>query len=252
MTKAVFSRSLFFFSLIFSFFGLASTPPAEHGAATPAPAPVTKAHEPEDDGTEWVVEKITESPKDFKVPTKIWELVKDKDQKVNVDSSNQFFVPIKVFLKEKNPGVLSQPALQIEFPKGGGEVDLAKFTTGKSGTFFLNFDFEGFDYPEQLDIFFVSQAKKRRLDGLIHGTGCRKFLDLTQYFLKLKKRHDVIALNTTRQRHLTTLGGHFVFAFKKDKQIFLSKVTFKDDRAPEYFCDTRTESKTLQGTDPNE
>jgi hypothetical protein len=43
-------------------------------------------------------------------------------------------------------------------------------------------------------------------------------------------------VNKTRNRHLTLLGGTFVFSVNDGKQMRISQVTFTDSRNPEYFC----------------
>jgi hypothetical protein len=52
-----------------------------------------------------------------------------------------------------------------------------------------------------------------------------------------------LILNVTHARHVSALGGHFVFSYKKDKQTFVSEVTFVDSKWPTLFCESKQESK---------
>lgn len=172
-----------------------------------------------------------ELPDDIKVPLKMWNFF-------DAQAEGFIFSEVKVWLKEKNPKTLVKPSLRIDFPKGGGEVDLSNFVSSgekDNGSFFVGFDFPEFEEATMKKVLFISRAKKRRLDGEIWGSGCNKVVDITNHFLKAMEK-DGIKVNSTRLRHLSVLGGTFILAATKDGQNFITQVTFKDSGNLDLFC----------------
>lgn len=146
------------------------------------------------------------------------------------------FTNLGVYLKEKTEKTLKKDAYHIQLPKGGGEVDFANLVGERNGSFFLAFDLESFKEASDFKIYFVSEVKKRKVGEEILGAGCNKYFDVTSLFTKTQKEKGLL-INTTRLRHLSVLGGHFVFVGKKEKQIFLSQLSFKDSKNSEMFCE---------------
>lgn len=169
---------------------------------------------------------FSETPNDFKIPAVLWKKI---DETAGKDTLT--YVPIKVQLVEKNPGVLVDSEINYQFPKGGGEIDLSQVTKDQQGTFRVSFDLSGFEAPENVQVFFVSKARKRRLQDELWGAGCNKYMDVTS-FVKKKMTKDGLEVNTTKFRHLTVLGGHFIFVLKNQ----ITQVTFTDSAHPDYFC----------------
>lgn len=151
--------------------------------------------------------------------------------------TNFDFVPVKVYLTEKNKGVLREPAFEISLPRGGGKIDLSEYTTGVIGTFFVALEMElpeGVTAPST--VHFVSHSRQRRVDGKIIGSGCDVFMDIKDFFLKSQNASGVI-VNTNRNRHLSVLGGTFVMSAKGEHDTAITQVTFTDTKLPEYFCE---------------
>ena len=69
-------------------------------------------------------------------------------------------------------------------PKGGGEIDLSQVTRDQQGTFRVIFDLGDFEKTDDMKVYFVSEARKRRLQGEIWGVGCSKYLDVTSFVKK--------------------------------------------------------------------
>lgn len=205
---------------------------------------------------------IKEMGSEVKLPSKIWYLIEGiglgtgsqaapatkKDDLVgSLSAGSMNFAPIKVNLREKTKGILvNGPQVFIELPVGGGDIDLSQYLKKKQGTFYVSFDFEGDSDLVNSRVYFVSRAKKRRIDDEIYGMGCRKFVDISNYYFKSIKNGQ-FAVNTTRNRHLTVLGGTFVFALKNKTQYRVTQVTFKDSLQPEYFCDQTGASEKTEG-----
>lgn len=146
------------------------------------------------------------------------------------------FAPIDVILKEKNKGVLTNPEIRIRMPRGGGEIDLSRFMGSTAGSFFVNFEFPENEENYAPRVWFVSRARKRRIDREIWGAGCNKYFEITSGLAKMIKKEGGLKANTTRQRHLSVLGGTFLFNFKKDSQSYLTQVTFIDANSKQLFC----------------
>lgn len=179
------------------------------------------------------VYKIDEIGKDIRVPSKIWIEIFG-DDKIKSDSVS--FTNMRIRFKEKNPGVLIEPEFVVEMARGGGEIDLSRFVTDKQGTFSIFFDASEVKAAKQPHVFFVSKARKRKIEGQVWGAGCKTFLNMTDFMLN-KNDKAGIEVNTTRSRHLSVLMGHFIFAADKK----LTQVTFTDSSQPTLNCDTAGE-----------
>jgi hypothetical protein len=212
---------------------LASANEGGHGGAAAAhDSKQESAHEGEP-GDDRNLRRITETPDEIQVPSKIWDLL-FKDSKAQLT-----FVPMQLELIEKNPGVLLEPKMQFAFPRGGGAIDLSRVLGKRQGSFYVRFKFETDLSSDTRKVFFVSQARQRRLEGELVGSGCRKFMEI-QAGLERADKHGGLLVNTTRFRHLSVIGGSFVFAVNSSsgsqKEVRVSQVSFTDSRHSEYFC----------------
>ncbi|MBX2987457.1 MAG: hypothetical protein KF802_06140 [Bdellovibrionaceae bacterium] len=151
-------------------------------------------------------------------------------------NSGALFMPVTVTLIEKNPGVLSESPLTIRLPRGGGTIDLAPFMTGTEGSFHVRFEWPEREETDEFQSWFVSKARRRKLGDELWGAGCGRFYRVTQALEKTMKSGG-LTVNTTRNRHLTVLGGHFIFSAKRKGQLFLTQVTFKDSRFENLYCE---------------
>jgi len=190
-----------------------------------------------------LVVEMPDISKDVFFPNKIWDVITGADFSKSVhNATTMIFAPISVEMDEKTEGVLTSPHLRLQFPKGGGEIDLSHYVKGERGTFLLKFDFEGLPAGDDLNVFFVSRSKKRRIDDEIYGSGCGVFYDVKKDLVAMNSRGG-LTLNVTHHRHVSALGGHFVFSYKKDKQTFVTEVSFVDSKWPTLFCENKPEEK---------
>ena len=180
------------------------------------------------------VYSLEDSGPDVQIPKKIWSEVKSVGKNDSVT-----FASIKVRMVEKTSGVLVDPEIEITLPRGGGQVDLAKFVRDQRGTFSVFFEPEDQKEDKDLKVYFVSQAKKRKIDDEIWGAGCNKYMDLTAHVMG-KPPLNGIEVNTTRNRHLSVLGGSFVFVSGHQ----ISQVGFTDTSQAQLFCTPTTVKKT--------
>jgi hypothetical protein len=229
----------FILALIFAFqisaFANESAPPPEHGdehggghEAKPETAAVFEPP-PKRDYLPAKEIRITDNAEDIQVPSKVWDIL-FKDSK-----SHLLFDNINVLLRDKNSGVLKESPVRIQFPRGGGSIDLSQYTSGKQGSFYVSFEFNS-DYPkENLKYFYVSRARKRRVDGEILGSGCNKVLEIHEGLMKLQEK-DGLLVNTTRARHVSLLSGSFVFANIQAKDVKIAQISFTDSTHPDLIC----------------
>jgi hypothetical protein len=150
------------------------------------------------------------------------------------------FVPLKVYLIEKNRGLLHGQNHLIEFGPGGGELDLQDFVEPKSGSFYLAVEFKP-DVPVEKEndpaerVFFLSNSVRRKLGTEVIGNGCHDYFDVTTAFQKAM-RGPGFYLNTTRLRHVSALAGTFFFALKHEGKLYLAQLTIKDSGARSLLC----------------
>lgn len=224
-----------------------------------------------DDAAEFAGKQVvvTEAGDDILIPTELWKMLEDPDYKkqqkktggsntnqtdqehskteddhssseamtkVTEDVSVQF-IPLKVTFTEKNPGVLKQPAIQYVLPNGGGHIDLSKVVGTVSGSFFVKVEVD-LDPKDSPSYWFVSRSKKRRIEGEIWGGGCNTFYSLDKFAEKQLFTGEFL-VNTTRDRHVTLLGGSFLFASRKSRDIKIAHLTFSDTTKDQLFCENR-------------
>lgn len=207
--------------------------------------------------------KITDVPEDIHIPPGAWDLLEGKGSDSKGDAGKKeeggkeapkeagkevkagedvklhkeiVFSELDVFMVEKNEDVLKDKAVKIHFPKGGGEIDLAQYMGKAPGSFFVGFDDPDFKDATEKKVVFVSDTRKRRLEDQVYGGGCNQFFDITEQFLKNMKEQG-LKVNTTRERHVTVLGGHFLFSAIKGNTVYISQVTFKDSEHKNLFCE---------------
>ncbi len=176
---------------------------------------------------------VDQLPDDFIVPQVVWNSIKPKfpDEK----EKSIIYTSVKVFLKEKNKGVLKRPLMAFEFSRGGGELDLAALVGPNPGTFYLGFEFPDFENIHQKKAFFISQSRQRKVDGEVLGSGCNKVFDISSEFFK-QIDEEGIKINTTRLRHDSILGGHLVVYAEGEKNWLLTQITFFDSERQDLFC----------------
>jgi hypothetical protein len=184
--------------------------------------------------------KIDDLPADFKMPAKIWELAeKNPEDKPGAEAPNLgiFYSAIKVYLTEKNDHILKRPSFLIDFPRGGGNIDLAQYLTGDPGSFFVGFELpEDFKEGKNFKVLFMSQGRKRKIENRVYGAGCSEYFDITKKFTEMMAGEGIKA-NTTRQRHVTLLAGHYIFSIIKEAQIFITQVSFTDSKNKNLLCE---------------
>lgn len=182
---------------------------------------------------------------EFQIPSRLWDLLLKSETKAKKEGQEEqalttasfLYAPIEVWLKEKTEGVLMHPEVRLQLADGGGDIDLSRWTTGKNGTFFVNFSWGGRQIEAtESRVFFYSRSKKRRVGGEIVGSGCRQILDVGKYLLSIPLNQGM-AVNTTRSFHSSVLGGHFLFSWMSEGRRKVTHVTFLDSKNPQFECE---------------
>lgn len=207
-----------------------------------------------EDGKEIKVEQLAE---DIKVPSKAWDLLEfktmseDSASEVNHEggdhgggeekkapAKNYTFSEVIVHLVQKNEGVVEGEAVKIHLPKGGGTIDLSRYVTSQSGTFYIGFEYPAFETATAKKVVFVSRTRKRKIGGQIFGAGCNQILDITERFL-LEMKGEGIKVNTTQERYISVVGGTFLFSAQTATDVLLAQVTFVNPQFQHLFCEEK-------------
>ncbi len=182
--------------------------------------------------------KVDDLPDDVKIPSKAWGLLEFKTTGEESPSAtkNIIFSEVNVYLVEKNPGVIQGEAVKISLPKGGGTIDLSRFVNEQRGSFYVGMEFPEFQEATGKKVFFISRARKRKIGAQVFGAGCNQFFDITDRFFK-EMAVEGIRVNTTKDRHLSVLGGTFLFAAQKNNDVHVAQVTFTSSQQTALFCE---------------
>lgn len=208
--------------------------------------------------------EIVDVPAEVKIPHKLWDLIEQdptahKEEKkkeggegsegegdASAEKKNAVvFAPLRVTLREKNEGILQPQHIQIQYPRGGGSLDLSEYTTGETGTFFFNIEIPDLENTVIQRAFFLSQARKRKVENEIFGSGCNTFFEMgPAFFADLKLQG--LKLNTARQRHISVLSGIFILTARKDNQTLVAQLNVTDSKNKYLLCEGKNESNSGQ------
>ena len=169
---------------------------------------------------------VTDNGPEVFLPNGIWEGFGKIEGKDSIAYS-----VVQVKLTEKTSGVLISPEVVLKLPRGGGQVDLAQYVNNIQGTFRVSFELEEMSDPSTTKAFFVSRTRKRKIDGEVWGSGCNKYVDIHTFFANVGRKTG-IEVNTTRNRHISVLGGTFFFSAGP----LVTQVTFIDSVQEKLFC----------------
>lgn len=139
------------------------------------------------------------------------------------------FDSVKVYLVERNKGILKSGDMALTFPNGGGELDLSDFVEPKRGSFHVVFEFLPEIENAQIKIFYLSQAVSRKIGSDTVGAGCGTFMDITQA-AQTAAKGDGFLVNTSEQRHVSALAGTYVFASMHEGKLHLSSLIIRDSQ----------------------
>lgn len=142
---------------------------------------------------------------------------------------------VTVYLVEKTQGVLKHLNYEIQYGPGGGALDLMEYVDDqKKGTFYFAIE-PDLQEEGDLSVWYVSNAKTRKLRGESVGSGCSSYFDITKHFKKEMKKSGFM-VNTTEQRYVSALAGQYYLKIKNDKRVSIAIIDVSDSRHHELEC----------------
>lgn len=177
----------------------------------------------------------------------------------DIEKSSFLYAPISVVLKEKNRGTLKESSYRIQFPEGGGDINLSDYLSGKTGTFYIGFelsdevslaDTHNKDNSElrnidlsQAKVLYYGRTKKRKVGSDEIGIGCQKILEMNaKNIIGVNPEKNMIKVNTARSFASTVVGGYFLFSWMQEGVRKVSHVGFFDSDKEILFCDKITKA----------
>lgn len=207
-----------------------------------------------EDHTSYKSGSFSKTSRDFLIPRELrseieklyLEFIRKENPKVVLSDEEVLsripreFLDLEIYFRADSPGVLSDQ-IKLALPRGGGEVDLKDYVKGTKGSFFMKFKVKRSKEPDvdvaEPPIFYLSEAKTRKIAGEAFGSGCKKYMDVTKTLNKANQGEG-FHLNATDQRYASVIGGTFYFVdFNPERKIYLAAVRFVDSRYPELFCE---------------
>lgn len=191
--------------------------------------------------------RVQELAEEIHVPQSAWDLIQgvslEDSQTLTADKDGAgvkaavSMMGVNVIMREKNPGIISDPKVRINFPQGGGSLDLARYVSKTNGTFFLQFSFPDKDFtPEK--VIFVNRTIPRMKGSEKWGLPCHAVLDISTRF-NTENPNKGLELNTSDLRYLNIIGGTFIFSQQVDKKLKITQVTFRDSRYDNLQCEIK-------------
>lgn len=197
-------------------------------------------------GPEWkqatyVDVNVKSSASDIQVPASLWEKVlalakpaapagkkSEEGEKKEEATPETVQEPLKVYLAERNKGVLKGQNLALAIPGGGGEIDLGDYVQPLRGSYFVAFEFLPEVAAPQTHVFFLSNSVIRKLGEQKVGSGCETYFDLTKRF-ETEMKHSGFLVNTSEQRDVSALAGTYLFVSTYDGKLHMATLVIKDD-----------------------
>lgn len=198
----------------------------------------------EDEKKSWRDNSFTEKdlrrqPAHVEMPASLWEKMQDfartsgqlaKDAEVVTE-----FVALKAYLIEKNRGILGRENFALEFPVGGGEIDLSDFLQPLRGSFYFATEFLPDLDPKMKKVFFLSNSPTRVLTGSKVGAGCDAYYDVTSAFDKAMAGTGFL-VNTTDGRHVGALAGTYFFGGFEGGKLRIASLVVRDSKFRPLHC----------------
>lgn len=176
-----------------------------------------------------------EAANDLRLPETLWQKLAYEDTKTTPPSGLYNFIPATIEMVEKTPGVLKTSPVALQLTAGGGKIDLAQYLTGNQGTFYIRLRFGSDVEYKETRVFFLSNARKRRIGDEVWGSGCNTYTEITDYYQKTLSKSG-LAVNTTQARYASLLAGSFVFAGNDGKQVAVSQISLTDSSQERLLC----------------
>ncbi len=178
------------------------------------------------------------------LPQPLWDRITMRYQGNQKFKENKydFFegIPLNISVVSPKKGVFNTNYTQIGLATFGANIDFAELGSDKErGPVELDFKTDlKEEEMKDLQVYYSSNSRRRKIDGEQIGNGCNVLLDLTSYFKnEVFKRH--ILLHTGQMRHISAVAGTFYFVSAEPQRLRISQVTFTDSRHTELTCEEK-------------
>ncbi len=194
------------------------------------------------------------------VPTELWKRLIDPDrplhdlinistvptpnqgggdsaiQRASVETELQ---PVVLYLIEQTRGVLGGRNQRIAFGPGGGDIDLRDFIEQPRGSFRVVFEFmTNASEKASRRVWYLSNAKRRRVGPDWVGAGCESFMDITSAVGRANAQEGLLVA-IGDDRHVSALAGTFFFAVKDGGRVQVSRISVFDSSKRKLQCRPR-------------
>ena len=142
---------------------------------------------------------------------------------------------VEIYLNEERGSPFAGANKKLILKGGAGEIDLADIIVAeRPASFYLGINLVRPE-TENYHIYFLNEAKQRKIDGKTVGVECGDYVDLSEINKRLFERDGLLAL-TGDARHVTLLSGiYYIIAFS-DEDVYVSHFRIKDSRFPSLSC----------------
>lgn len=168
--------------------------------------------------------------------TKTAEQKNTKESAVTKASVETDLKPVAVYLIEQTHGVLGGRNHKVQFGPGGGDLDLRDFVLENRGAMRVVFEFgEGVDPKAKRRVWYLSNARRRKVGNDSVGAGCRTYMDISSAVEKSNKTEGLL-FAIGDDRHVSALAGTYLFSVKNGSRIEVSRVTIYDSAKRALLC----------------
>ena len=149
----------------------------------------------------------------------------------------------EITLEPIDRAVLKEPVL-FKFPLGGGGFNLDGYIKSSSeGEFKMLFKislgerapFDQSELDRGLQVYFISQAKKREGKKQELGSGCNQFMKITSFYKKQIKPQG-LQLTTKNLSHISTTAGFFIFTYAHEENLYIATIKVSAPSHPRLLC----------------
>jgi hypothetical protein len=197
--------------------------------------------------TDVAVVDMSREPTEVLLPSSLWDQLEkthvglytqsfERERELDGKGIVKFYASLPLVVTATHPETLDRGAYQLVYQDGGGTLDLARFVKANAtGALKLSFGFPDEFKTSPRKVFFLSHSPKKDISGLVMGSGCDVFMDVTSHFAEAMKDGG-FELFLKDRRHLAVYGGTFFLATTKASQLFLAHLKITDSRFPELMC----------------
>lgn len=146
-------------------------------------------------------------------------------------------IELTVDLVEETPGLFPLP-IRFKLPNGGGTIDLEQYIHSQRGAFNFRVRIGGndFDVLKKIRVYYVSNARRRKVLDEDFGSGCKSYYEITTAFHRRMAEKGLL-LQVAGQRYLSMIAGTYFFVAPDERKLHLGSMTVLDSRYANLMCE---------------